>query len=87
MVFEKEDWIRSFQQFIVALRVDRRKTGGIYFGHRMIAQALRGKMRRSERDWGIGVQKITLAHTTAEPWMQAPYREELAAWLRHFLLA
>jgi GMP synthase-like glutamine amidotransferase len=69
-VFEEEDWIRNFQQFIVALHADRRKTVGICFGHQMIAQALGGEVRRSERGWGIGVQEIAI--TTAEPWMQPP---------------
>ena len=69
-VFENEDWIQTFQQFIVALHADKRKTVGICFGHQMIAQALGGEVRRCERGWGIGVQEITI--TAPEPWMQPP---------------
>ena len=69
-VFEDEDWIQTFQQFIVALHADKRKTVGICFGHQMIAQALGGEVRRCERGWGIGVQEITI--TAPEPWMQPP---------------
>ena len=69
-VFEEEDWIQNFQEFIVALHADKRKTVGICFGHQMIAQALGGEVRRSERGWGIGVQEIAIA--SEEPWMQPP---------------
>ena len=69
-VFEDLDWIKNFQQFIVALHADRRKTVGICFGHQMIAQALGGEVRRSERGWGIGVQEVAIA--APEPWMQPP---------------
>ena len=69
-VFEEEDWIQNFQEFIVALHADKRKTVGICFGHQMIAQALGGEVRRSERGWGIGVQEVAI--TTSEPWMQPP---------------
>ena len=46
-VFEEEEWIQNFQQFIVTLHADKRKTVGICFGHQMIAQALGGEVRRS----------------------------------------
>ena len=69
-VFEDLDWIKNFQQFIVALHADRRKTVGICFGHQMIAQALGGGVRRSERGWGIGVQQMSIAEE--QPWMQPP---------------
>jgi len=69
-VFEDEEWIRNFQNFIVALHTDRRKTVGVCFGHQMIAQALGGGVRRYERGWGIGVQEIAIA--VPEPWMQPP---------------
>jgi GMP synthase-like glutamine amidotransferase len=69
-VFENLDWIQNFQDFIVALHADKRKTVGICFGHQMIAQALGGEVRRSECGWGIGVQEIAIA--APEPWMQPP---------------
>jgi len=71
-VFEEEEWIQTFEQFIAALHADKRKTVGICFGHQMIAQALGGEVRRSERGWSIGVQEIAIAQNTAEPWMQPP---------------
>ena len=69
-VFEDEEWIRDFGEFVQALHTDERKTIGICFGHQMIAQTLGGEVRRSERGWGIGVQQMSIAEE--QPWMQPP---------------
>jgi GMP synthase-like glutamine amidotransferase len=69
-VFEDEKWIRNFEEFVRALHADERKTIGICFGHQMIAQALGGETRRSERGWGIGVQPVTILEP--QPWMEPP---------------
>ena len=67
-VFDEDEWIGSFQEYIKALHKDKRKTIGICFGHQMIAQALGGEVRRSGRGWGIGVKEINII--TEEPWMR-----------------
>ena len=69
-VFEDEEWIRDFGEFIQALHTDERKTVGICFGHQMIAQALGGETRRAESGWGIGVQPVTIHEQ--KHWMQPP---------------
>lgn len=69
-VFEDEEWIRNFGEFVRALHADKRKTVGICFGHQMIAQALGGETRRSERGWGIGVQSVSILEP--QPWMEPP---------------
>jgi len=69
-VFEDEEWIRDFGEFVQALHTDERKTIGICFGHQMIAQTLGGEVCRSERGWGIGVQQMSIAEE--QPWMRPP---------------
>ena len=69
-VFEDEEWIRDFGEFVQALNADKRKIVGICFGHQMIAQTLGGEVRRSERGWGIGVQQMSIVEE--QPWMRPP---------------
>jgi len=69
-VFENEEWIRDFGEFVQVLHKDKCKIVGICFGHQIIAQTLGGEVRRSERGWGIGVQQMSIAKE--QPWMQPP---------------
>ena len=69
-VFEDEEWIKDFEEFVRALHGDQRKTVGICFGHQMIAQALGGETCRAESGWGIGVQPVTIHKQ--KHWMQPP---------------
>ena len=72
-VFDEDEWIGNFQEYIKSLHNDKRKTIGICFGHQMIAQALGGEVRRSDRGWGIGVKEIDII--TEEPWMNPPLKK------------
>lgn len=66
-VYEDLAWIRQAEDFVrAATAADRVVIGGC-FGHQLVAQALGGEVRKSERGWGIGVHAHGL--TVREPWM------------------
>jgi len=52
--YEKRDWIERLADFV--RRAHRAKTPivGICFGHQIMAQALGGKVEKSDKGWGIG---------------------------------
>ncbi len=53
--YEDHDWIAPLEAFIRACRAAGRPMVGICFGHQIIAQALGGTVRKSDRGWGLGV--------------------------------
>lgn len=66
-VYEDLPWIRQAEDFVrAAAAADRVVIGGC-FGHQLVAKALGGEVRKSERGWGIGVHSHGL--TAREPWM------------------
>ncbi|MDF1792200.1 MAG: type 1 glutamine amidotransferase [Thalassobaculaceae bacterium] len=66
-VYEDLDWIRRAEQFVRdAVAAGKVLIGGC-FGHQLIAQALGGKVAKSEKGWGIGVHTHPVLQR--EPWM------------------
>lgn len=53
-VYEDHPWIAPLEQFIRDCRDAGSKMFGICFGHQMIAQALGGRVEKSEKGWGLG---------------------------------
>jgi GMP synthase-like glutamine amidotransferase len=53
-VYDDLDWIAPLERFVRAAYDARVAMVGICFGHQLIARALGGTVRRSERGWGIG---------------------------------
>lgn len=53
-VYDGLDWIAPLEEFVRAAYANRTPMVGICFGHQLIAQALGGTVRKSERGWGIG---------------------------------
>jgi len=53
-VYDDLDWIAPLERFVRAAYEARTSMVGICFGHQLIAQALGGTVRKSERGWGIG---------------------------------
>ena len=61
-------WIAPLEDFLRAVK-GRTSLVGICFGHQIMAQAFGGRVEKSERGWGVGLQ--TYAMTALEPWMDS----------------
>lgn len=48
-------WIDALEEFVRSLHKTQKKLIGICFGHQLIAQALGGKVIKSQNGWGVGV--------------------------------
>ena len=59
-VYEGHDWIAPLEAFIRDCRDAGKKMIGICFGHQIIAQALGGKVEKSDKGWGLGVHRYDL---------------------------
>jgi GMP synthase-like glutamine amidotransferase len=53
-VYDELDWIAPLERFVRAAYDARTPMVGVCFGHQLIAQALGGVVRKSEKGWGIG---------------------------------
>ncbi|MGB5519019.1 MAG: GMP synthase [Gammaproteobacteria bacterium] len=53
--YEEIDWIKRLERFIVDCYQQDKKLIGICFGHQLIAQALGGQVRKSDKGWSAGL--------------------------------
>jgi len=53
-VYDDLDWIAPLERFVRTAYDARIPMAGICFGHQLIAQALGGTVRKSEKGWGLG---------------------------------
>jgi GMP synthase-like glutamine amidotransferase len=60
-VYDGLEWIAPLEAFVRAVDAQRKPMVGVCFGHQLIAQALGGVVRKSEKGWGIGrhVYRVT----------------------------
>lgn len=56
-VYDHTDWIDPLRDFIRAAHTARTPMLGVCFGHQIIADALGGDVRKSEKGWGLGRQE------------------------------
>ena len=78
--FERQNWIQILEGKIQHIHQARKKLIGICFGHQITAQALGGKVERSGKGWGIGIQYIEILK--AKAWMR-PYQNHLSLAFYH----
>jgi GMP synthase-like glutamine amidotransferase len=55
-VYDSEQWIRKLETFVQDLNNLKKPLVGVCFGHQLIAKALGGKTKKSDKGWTIGVQ-------------------------------
>lgn len=63
-VYEPLPWIEPLQQFIRSARDSRMI--GVCFGHQVMAEALGGRVEKSDKGWGAGLHRYDVA--LGEPW-------------------
>lgn len=73
-VYEDIDWINQLKNFVREIHQSQKYYIGICFGHQMLAEALGGKVEKSERGWCVGVHSFDIIEQ--EPWMQ-PFKKSL----------
>ncbi|HEX8194557.1 MAG TPA: type 1 glutamine amidotransferase [Allosphingosinicella sp.] len=55
-VYEDHPWIEPLKAFLRAAK-GKAKLVGICFGHQIMAEAFGGRVEKSERGWGVGLQR------------------------------
>jgi GMP synthase-like glutamine amidotransferase len=65
--YDSDPWIADLAQFIREGTQAGRKFAGICFGHQILAQALGGRVEKSEKGWGLGLKSFEITET--KPWM------------------
>ncbi|WHI45483.1 hypothetical protein [Microbulbifer sp. VAAF005] len=69
-VYDDKPWIAPLMEFVRKLHEKQKPTIGICFGHQIIAQALGGRARKSDKGWGLGVHTYEMQETPS--WMSEP---------------
>jgi len=66
-VYEDHDWIEPLKTFLREAHAARAPLVGVCFGHQILAEALGGKVEKSDRGWGCGIHHYSLNERA--PWM------------------
>jgi GMP synthase-like glutamine amidotransferase len=64
-VYEPLPWIAPLQEFIRSAKDS--KMVGVCFGHQVMAEALGGRVEKSDKGWGAGLHRYTIVRS--EPWI------------------
>ena len=68
-VYDNLDWMPPLQDFIREIASAGLPLVGICFGHQIIAEAMGGKVIKSEKGWGVGLHRYRIDQ--AHLWMDA----------------
>jgi len=52
--YDNDEWLQKLREYVVLLHQQKKKLTGICFGHQLIAHALGGETKRSDKGWGVG---------------------------------
>jgi GMP synthase-like glutamine amidotransferase len=66
-VYDETPWMEPLRNFIRGAHAARTPLIGVCFGHQIVADALGGDVRKSEKGWGVG--RHTYEITGRRPWM------------------
>ncbi|AXA33210.1 glutamine amidotransferase-related protein [Francisella adeliensis] len=78
--FDNLPWIEKLKSVITEIYKNGQKIVGICFGHQILAQALGGAVKRSEKGFAVGVRNVEV--TATKPWME-PYHHYLSLLFYH----
>ena len=83
-VYENLPWIDQLVKFIQRLDNHKKKLIGICFGHQIIAMALKGKVEKSDKGWGVGIATNRIINRPG--WMkenESDHKQELNIIVSH----
>ena len=66
--YDDDPWIPPLEDFLRACMAENVPIVGICFGHQILAQAMGGKVVKSDKGWGIGIQEYQLLNH--HDWME-----------------
>jgi len=58
--YEDKEWIHRLKKFVRQIAQTQRPLVGICFGHQLIAEALGGRVEKSDKGWGLGLDTYQL---------------------------
>ena len=67
-VYEEMDWIIRLKDFVRDIYKYEKKYVGVCFGHQLLAEALGGKVAKTENGWCVGVHEFDILQQ--EKWMR-----------------
>jgi GMP synthase (glutamine-hydrolysing) len=76
-VYDDLPWIAPLEEFVRAVYAAKIPLVGICFGHQIMAQALGGKVVKSDKGWGAGVQRYRSAETGGEIAVLASHQDQV----------
>jgi GMP synthase-like glutamine amidotransferase len=79
-VYDKLEWIRQLQQFVIMLHRQQKKMVGICFGHQLIAHTLGGKTEKFSGGWVVGIMSSRVCDH--QSWMQ-PQKKTFSLAVTH----
>lgn len=72
-VYDPMPWIAPLRDLIRAIVAAKRPLIGVCFGHQIMAEALGGRVEKSEKGWGVGVHAYEIVDS--EAWRPADFAD------------